>query len=357
MNQSVSWQYQFLKAYPEPGITARFKTVPEDFIVTEILPFELEDAGEHSWLYIEKRASNTEWVARQLARHAQVPLKQVSYAGLKDRQSIARQWFSVHLPGKDGPDWSSLDNAEFRILEQRRHRKKLQRGALKSNHFQIVLRELAYSDGRSVDSAVVEQLAERCELIRRSGVPNYFGEQRFGKNLSNMDRALAMFQTPAKRLPRHKRSLYLSAARSWLFNSVLSSRIEQQNWDQRLEGDVFMLDGKRACFTDDGSDSLDDRLKSGEIHPTAPLWGQGDCMSAGACEVLEQKVIAEHQTLAEGLVAARLECQRRATRLLPSAMSWQADADIFRIDLTLSAGQYATTVLRELVDLHQPQTC
>ena len=90
---------------------------------------------------------------------------------------------------------------------------------------------------------------------------------------------------------RSKRVMYISAARSWLFNRILSERIDQHVWDNRLPGDVFMLDGQSACFKDDATDDLKQRLESNEIHPTAPLWGEGDGMVASDAPAPEEKLL------------------------------------------------------------------
>lgn len=347
MSQKQAGMFDTLsRAHAASGIRALYKQQPEDFVVTEELPFALSGKGEHVWLYIEKRGSNTDWVVRRLAEHAGVKLRQIGYAGLKDRQALCRQWFSVHLPGRDEPHWQALNDTEITVLEHRRHTRKLQRGALKYNHFDIRLRELAGD---------ISSLHARCALIEHEGVPNYFGEQRFGRDMANLRRAQAMFQHPPKRLPRHQRSLYLSAARSWLFNRILSARIEQDCWNRRLPGDVFMLQGSSACFADDGSAALTARLQNAEIHPTAALWGDGESMARGDCAALEQRIAESGQVLADGLVAARLSPARRATRLLPCHWQWhyQSHEKVLRLRFSLPAGAYATAILRELGEIRQ----
>jgi tRNA pseudouridine13 synthase len=344
---SADWQQQFNQfsfAYPRTGLTAGFKQQVEDFIVDEVLPFELTDEGEHAWLHIRKTDSNTDWVAGQIANYAEVKKANVGYAGLKDRFGITSQWFSVYLPGRE-VDWHDF-NVEgvakgIEILTATRHQKKLQRGALKSNRFKIRLRDL---------SGDPDLLQAQCELIQKQGVPNYFGEQRFGRGFSNMDEAERMFLQPRKRLPRHKRSLYLSAARSWLFNHIVSQRVAAGNWNRKIKGDVFMLDGRSACFSDDASADLDARLASGEIHPTAVMWGDGDSMAKADCAALESSIIDGYPLLRDGLVAARVAQQRRATRLMVKDLLCEQDGSDMVLKFSLQSGSYATMVLRELVE-------
>ena len=234
-----------------------------------------------------------------------------------------------------------------------RHNRKLQRGALKGNRFCITLRELS---DRSDD--VFDQLQQRCEEIASRGVPNYFGDQRFGRAYSNLEQAEKMFQRRRNRLSKHKRGLYLSAARSWLFNRILSQRVAHGIWDKQLDGDAFMLDGSSACFrsdaqkgethAEDARRELDDRLAGKDIHPTAVLWGEGDTMVSGEAETLEKSIIDQYQVLRDGLVAARVKAMRRACRVIPAAMRGERIEDNFVVSFELPAGSYASVVMAEI---------
>jgi len=335
--------HQFAHVWPLLSTSAGFKQQPEDFRVDEQLPFELSGSGEHLWLQIRKRGCNTDWLAQQLAKYAGVKPVAVGYAGLKDRHAVTTQWFSIHLPGQPDPDLNALLSADIEILQHVRHGRKLQRGALSHNRFEIRL--------RSVEQH--EQIDARCRLIASQGVPNYFGEQRFGRGRDNLVQAERMFSDRHSRLPRQKRSIYLSAARSWLFNEILSRRILKQSWNRRMDGDVFMLEGKSACFRDDQSPDLEARLQAAEIHPSGALWGDGECMSSGEVFALEQGVAEAYPLLASGLVAARVAQQRRALRLMPRAMQWHFAGEDCVLSFDLPAGAYATTLLRELVELRE----
>lgn len=335
---------QFAHAYAPLGLSVDFKTCAEDFVVDEHLPFALSGEGEHAWLHIQKRGCNTDWVAKQLAKVAGVRARNVSYAGLKDRHGITSQWFSVQLPGQPDPDWRDIESDEITVLEAKRHGRKLRRGALKENRFQIHLRNLA------PDNAI-EQFGQRCRSIAQEGVPNYFGEQRFGHHMGNLLSAEQMFSHPEQRIPRHQKSLYLSAARSWIFNQVLSERIHRANWNRRIQGDAFMLEGKSACFQDDTTPDIDDRLLRGDIHPTAVLWGEGEQLSQGATAELERAMVDANPVFRDGLLAFKVQAMRRALRVIPGDMHWQAESDGFSLAFNLPAGSYATMVLRELVEL------
>jgi len=216
----------FAKVYQPLDVTATLKNSFEDFIVEENLSVDFSGDGEHCWLYVKKSGCNTDWVAQQLAAFCGVKKMAVSYAGLKDRNAITSQWFSVQLPGKPTPDWSKFEinfsgseAEEIQVLKSFRHNKKLQRGALKSNAFKIRLCDL--SDTRD---EIFELLEQRCGEIAQAGIANYFGEQRFGRNGNNLDQAIKLFQNPKFKISKHKRSMYLSAARSWMSYFVKTHR-------------------------------------------------------------------------------------------------------------------------------------
>jgi tRNA pseudouridine13 synthase len=321
------------------------RATPEDFFVDEDLGFAPDGAGEHVFVRVEKRGANTDFVAKELARFAGVRAEAVSYAGLKDRHAVTRQTFSIHLPGKADPDWTSLAHAEFRVLEALRHSRKLQRGALKGNRFRIVLREV---EG---DRDAAERIVDS---IRTQGVPNYFGEQRFGHDAANVEKARAMFQ--GRRVQRHERSLFLSAARSQIFNAVLAERVEKGNWNRPLDGDVFMLAGTHSIFGPEPlTPELVARLERGDIAPTGPMWGAGDLRSRDAVAELENSVAAQYPELAAGLASAGLRQERRSLVLRPRELEfgWLRDTGA-ELTFYLSYGSYATVLLREIFDFRSP---
>jgi len=328
-------------AYGAPVLSARMRSVPEDFQVDELPAFEASGEGEHLLLDIRKRGANTVAVAKQLAQWAGVPEMGVSYAGQKDRHAVTTQRFSVHLPKRVAPDLALLESDEIHVLASTWHNRKLQRGALAGNRFKLVLREVQ-GEPAAID--------ERLQLIAARGLPNWFGEQRFGRDGGNVPAALQMFA--GRRVRKDQRSMLLSAARSALFNRVLAARVEQGCWDVALDGEVWMLDGSRSVFGPEPmSDALAERLARFDIHPSAPLWGAGELRSSGAALALEQAALADAQALAlrAGLEQAGLKQERRALRLRPALMqhAWLAD-DVLELSFALPPGCYATAVLHEL---------
>lgn len=328
-------------AYGHPPARGVLRAEASDFRVDEILGFEASGQGEHAFLLIEKIDANTEWVARQLADAAGVAPMAVGYAGLKDRHAVTRQTFSVQMPGRADPDWSAVAIEGVTIVSAARHNRKIKRGAHRGNRFRIRLRELRGS---------LDAVEARLALIGARGVPNYFGEQRFGRDGQNLALAEALFG--GRRMPRPQRGFALSAARAHLFNAVLATRVQHGTWNQALEGEVWMLGGSHAIFgPEPRSEVLAARLAALDIHPTGPLWGRGELRCKNAVRELEISAIDSHALLARGLEHAGLEQERRALRLSAQDLShtWESP-DSLLIEFRLASGAFATTVLRELCD-------
>ncbi|AFC86267.1 tRNA pseudouridine(13) synthase TruD [Frateuria aurantia] len=327
-------------AYGSPPLRGLLKSRPEDFRVDEILGYEADGEGEHVLLHVEKKGLTTDGLARELGRFAGVPSVGIGYAGLKDRHAVTTQRISLQLAGKPDPDWSAFPNPDVKILEAVRHRRKMKRGALRGNRFVLVLREVQ-GDPQAAEAVLAK--------IASQGVPNYFGEQRFGREGGNVAKARAMFA--GRRVDRDTRGFLLSAARSQIFNAVLARRVEQGNWATGMDGEIWSLAGSRSWFGPENPDAtLVERLGRGDIHPSGPLWGQGDCPSAELAGALERDVAAEYEDLAQGLVDARMDQDRRALRLIPGDLQWRwLDPATLELQFELPAGAYATTVVRELI--------
>lgn len=329
------------RAFGDAVLAAQIRTTPEDFFVEEIPAFMPTGEGEHLLLTIEKRGLNTAFVAKELARWAGIAEMGVSYAGLKDRNAVTRQWFSVHLPRKVAPDFAGLQVEGLGVLEYTWHNRKLPRGALAGNRFVLVLRNV--EGERHAIEARLGQIAAR-------GLPNWFGEQRFGHGGGNIGKALAMFD--GRRVRRDERSILLSAARSELFNRVLAARVASDTWDKPLDGEVWALDGSRSVFgPEPWSGELAQRLAAFDIHPSGPLWGAGELRSAGECARIELAAITDDTSLRlrAGLEAAELRQERRALRLKVADLRWRwLDPAVLELSFALPPGSYATALLHEL---------
>ncbi|MDO6486617.1 tRNA pseudouridine(13) synthase TruD [Colwellia sp. 6_MG-2023] len=320
-----------------------------DFKVFELLPFLPCGEGEHLFIHIRKTGANTVFVARELAKYFKVKEQLVSYAGLKDRFAVTEQWFGIHVPGKQTYDLSDLVIEGVEVLSYKRHNKKLRTGALTGNRFELILR----------DVTELKTLYERWQKIIEQGVPNYFGEQRFGIDGGNIEHALGLF-SGTKVKDKKKRGMYLSAARSYIFNAIVNQRIKNNTFSELQLGDVLMLAGSQSVFRPKEIDAvLKQRLIEKDVDITAAMWGAGDLMTAAEPGILEQEIADKNSEFANGLPRFGLKQERRRIRLVVD----NADIELLtndslieealpavKISFSLAAGSYATTVLRELID-------
>lgn len=342
----IPWE-DLPRAHGEPSARARWRVAPEDFAVEEILGFEPLGTGQHVLLQLRKRGANTVWVAGQLACLAGVPSVAVGYSGLKDRDAVTTQWFSVDLAGRPEPDWGQIAPGAVEVLVAQRHDRKLRRGSHRANRFVLVLRDV------TGERAALE---ERLGVLRGRGFPNYFGEQRFGRDGSNPGRARAMLGGHLRVRDRAERGLYLSAARSVLFNRVLAARVGGRTWDRPLPGEVLMLDGRHSRFlAEELTPDLMERAGRGEVHPTGPLWGRGEPELRGEARRIEEEALAGCGEWCRGLEGAGLEADRRALRARAHNLAWcWTGEDALELVFTLTRGVYATALLREVVAPDQP---
>ncbi len=312
--------------------------------MAEKLGFDADGDGEHLLLEIEKTGCNTDWVARRLAKSLRVPRSAVSFAGMKDRHAVARQFFSVHYPGKKTPSPESIGEPGFGVRSVARHRRKLRRGGLAENEFQIRVREL---------SGDLDVVASRLELLRRCGCPNFFGPQRFGRNGANLGLAWRCLVDAQRFGGREQRGLVFSTARAALFDLVLAHRVRLGTWDRFVEGDLAMLEHSRSIFPVDLSDAdLDRRLASLEIHPTGPLPGRApENADSNERSQIETDVTEEFQALINGLARAGVDARRRSLRLVPRDLTWDLRGNELVMQFRLRPGGFATTLLRGVVDL------
>lgn len=328
-------------AYGKPTVTATFKQSPSDFQVNEVLGFEPEadDKGQHHWLYIEKIGVNTDNVARALAHFVDIQVRNVSFSGMKDRQAVTKQWFSVELPATKQVNWNNFAEPGVKILQAVKSNRKLRRGTHKWNDFSITLRDV--SD--------VEGLLARLEKIS-AGVPNYFGEQRFGYKGSNLTKAEGMFS--GRRIKdRNLRSIVLSSARSYLFNQYISERLTLHG-TELLAGDVMQLTGTHSFFVAESIDNkVLERVASRDIEVTGPMPGRGRSPVLGQAQEFEQTVLAQYSAWLEGIERAGVDQSRRAMWLHAEDLQVATDTNVVTLHFRLTTGSFATSVLRELVQL------
>ncbi|EGT4356584.1 tRNA pseudouridine(13) synthase TruD [Cronobacter sakazakii] len=325
----------------QPQGQGRLKASPSDFQVVEDLGFAPDGDGEHLLVRIRKTGCNTRAVADALAKFLGIAAREVSFAGQKDKYAVTEQWLCARLPGKEMPAMRAFMLEGCEVLEFARHRRKLRLGALKGNRFSLVLRDITHRD----------EIEQRLSLISEKGVPNYFGPQRFGRGGSNIYQAKRWAQTGQPPRERNKRGFALSAARSLMFNTLVSERLQRFGVNQVMDGDALQLAGRGSWFvtTPEELTDLQARVDNGELLITAALPGCGDWGTQRAALAYEQATLADETELLTLLTREKVEAARRAMLLFPRELRWQWQDDAtLEVSFWLPAGSFATSVIREL---------
>ena len=323
-----------------PKQTALLKAECADFVVKEQLGYDMSSDGEFVAVKVRKTDCNTLFVGEQLAKFAGISARNMSYAGLKDRKAVTEQWFSLQMPGQPTPDFNQFSLEGVEILDVTRHQRKIRIGSLQGNHFEILLRNAEETD----------ELKVRLDFLAKNGFPNYFTEQRFGRDGNNLTQALRWANGEIKVKDRNKRSFYLSAARSEMFNLIVSKRMELNLAQQILVGDVLQLNGSHSWFEVDESEDLaqlQQRLAQQDVLLTAPLIGEEEKSAVD----FEHEIFAQHQALFALMRQERMKAARRPILMHPQHFQWQFEPNGLRLQFDLLAGSYATALIRELVNI------
>lgn len=385
-----------------PGTGGVIKSSPEDFLVEEIPLYLPCGEGEHTYALIEKRGLTTLEALRRLCRGLGVAERDTGYAGLKDARGITRQ--TVSLPRVAPEAVLALELPGLRVLAAERHRNKLKPGHLAGNRFRIRVREVA-AEALPRAEAILAVLARR-------GVPNRFGEQRYGVQgtthligralvagdwrqavelvigdpalvegagwraaiaayrQGDLNESLRLFpghcraereilQRLAKRPdayeaafnavhPRLKK-LYLSACQSYLFDQLLDQRLTAI--DSVVAGDLAWKHDNGACFLVTDAAGEAPRAERFEISPTGPLFGCRMTLPAGEPLRREEALLAAAGLTLESFDQPgwrRLEGERRPLRVPLGGVRASLDGADLLLEFSLPKGSYATAVMREI---------
>ena len=330
--------------YGVASIKGQVKRQATDFKVSEELGFQAAGEGEHLLLLIEKSMMTTHELIDRVANDFSIKPRDVGYCGLKDKMAVTRQWLSLYLPGQM-PDLILPSFSDYRLLDHKWHNKKLRPGTHRSNHFEVIVRDV---------ESMPESTWRQLDMIRQHGMANYFGEQRFGQQGDNVEQAVRAFSNPrrVRKLSRTKKGLYLSALRSFLFNQILSKRIEQNVWARPITGDVFMLSGSQSIFYEPTNDELLERYEHQDISSTISLYGAGNRLQQAQAMEIEDAVLAEFETIAQCLLQAKAKLQMRAVRVAVADLRVEFDENekSLHIEARLPRGCYFTTLLDHFID-------
>jgi tRNA pseudouridine13 synthase len=326
-----------------PGSGGRLKASPEDFRVEELPAYLPSGAGPHLYLRVEKRDRTTRDVLRELGRALGVAERDAGYAGLKDRAAVTTQWLS--FPVARDPEPASLAGQGFRVLAASRHQNKLRPGHARGNAFTVVVRGGDLARARACAAA-----------LAASGLPNFFGPQRFGRDGANaaLGRALLSPEPPpeARRAARDRflKRFALSALQAELFNRWLAERMADGCFAQALAGDVLKKLDTGGLFLCEDPAADGARLARFEVSPAGPMFGHKLKPAAGEAAAREARLL-----LAEGLTLAdfergggEAEGTRRASRLRVEPALVEV-AGGYQATFELPKGSYATVVMRELM--------
>ena len=328
-----------------PGIGGELKQEPGDFEVEEIPAYLPSGAGEHLFLWIEKTGITTEQLTRQLVQTLRVANRDIGVAALKDRQSVARQFVSV--PAKFADRVALLESPQVRVLSATLHQNKLRTGHLKGNRFSILL--------RNVPENALELALPIAARLQESGVPNYFGDQRFGHDGDTARLGFELLKGeavpedihPSKR--RFLLRLALSAAQSVLFNQALSARLTAGQLHLVVQGDVLQVVASGGVFVSEDVTADQPRFAAREVVPTGPMFGPKMKLAAGSVGEQEAQLLVgsgltmEHFKQYQELTSGT----RRPYLIFPADIIVQSEPDGLRFQFSLPSGSYATVLLRE----------
>ncbi len=384
-----------------PGTGGRIKTEPEDFVVEEIPLYEPGGEGQHVYVGLEKRGLSTYQAISAIARQLGIPTRKIGYAGLKDARAVTRQ--TISIDGVEPARVEALDLPGIKILWVDRHRNKLKMGHLAGNRFTIRVRDVD-NEAQAKAEAVLDDLGRR-------GVPNYFGEQRFGVrhnthrlgwtllrgdadafaheylggseigdppgvqaaraafDAGDYQSALAKWPSSQREerrmleatvrhggdvergmrvLDKKLRRLFVSAYQSYLFNRLLAARIRALG---RLEqGDVAFIHASGAAFLVKDPDVEQPRADRFEISPSGPLYGPKVLLAEGRPGQQERDLLKESGLSPDEFRSPgiKLKGARRPYRI-PLTEVRIGWEDGLLLGFRLPPGSYATEVLREVM--------
>lgn len=332
-----------------PGIGGQIKVEPDDFVVEEIPAYEPSGEGQFLYLWVEKRNTSADYLLRQISKRLDLPQNEIGMAGRKDRHAVTRQMISVpeHVEAK----LEMLDDDEIRVLNVHRHSNKLKTGHLQGNRFDILIRQVESADSLA---AIVTRLSEM-------GVPNYYGQQRFGHDFETGRIGLGMLQgkSLAELAPQDKkkwkhpnqRRFVLSAGQSVLFNLYLGQRLQENLSHKVLSGDVMGKWPRGGIFVAEDIDTEQSRFDARETVMMGPIYGRKTFAAKDHAAEREQAIL-EQVEVASGVFqqyGKLMMGTRRHNLIYLEDFSAEQEPEGVRCRFTLPAGSYATVVLREIM--------
>jgi tRNA pseudouridine13 synthase len=382
---STEFSYEF----DVPILIGAIKQSADDFQVNEKLKFELTGEGQHLCLFIEKKFLNTQDAIAILSRFFKVHPNAIGYFGLKDKVAVTQQWFSVDLAASkiesdviqshcdsfqeafpellqqamqarnkhktDFPE-QKKQPAHMKFLNISRNIKKFKIGQLAGNNFQVVVRNIHELKNNNVSAALSSDLQAQLEKklvhIKAHGFPNYFGEQRFGRDNQNITLLKRNIDTDLGKR-RALRSRIISTYRALVFNRYLSDRLDESLARKYLAGDVLQFNDGKSVFSmreHDSSIIIQDRIDKGEIVVSGPLLGMDASLAKEDSLAFEDKIIRKFRSYSPLLNRYQLKSARRALFARANNLTWYFSANDLFLNFDLDSGSFATSLVREIVN-------
>lgn len=346
LKERLSWDVPYLTA-DIPGIGGVIRREVEDFIVDEIPAYEPSGEGEHVYFRVEKRGVATMDVMDEVAEKLGLRPRSVSCAGFKDTHAVARQTFSVH--GVSEQDVAQLALTDARILWVTRHRNKLRTGHLRGNQFTIRIRDIR--------PEAAEHAGEILEILKRRGVPNAYGPQRFGNRGDNQivgyyllyGNMQAIWDMGVRPPRRRMHDFFVSALQSALFNQVVAIRIRAGTLDTVIAGDVARKEDTGGIFVVEDAEVEAPRAAAWEISATGPIYGYKMMAAEAEARRIEAGVLAESGIELDDFRSVKARGVRRPLRFNPENLTWAVEGDTLTVSFFAPKGSFATLVLRELM--------
>lgn len=342
-----------------PGIGGVLRQTDDDFRVDEQLPYEPGGSGDHVFARIEKRGLSTPRAAEQIARAIDVKVRDIGWAGMKDRHAVTRQTLS--LPPPCSPEAVlALELPDITVLAAVRHRHKLRTGHVARNIFTLRVCDLDVD----AETAAARATAILDVLQKAPGSPNFFGAQRFGRRGDNAEIGRALVTgaplPSGMRKPRGRQlRLYVSALQSQLFNEYLAGRMRDGTYGDALLGDILQKRVSGGSFACQEPACDQPRVTDGEIVPTGPMFGHKVTLPPPdtPARAREDAVLAAHDLTIDAFArVGKLGVgTRRALAVDLSDVRVQTSGErAIELCFGLPAGAYATAVVREVVKGSDP---
>lgn len=325
------------RVYPlnEKILNFKFVQNENDFIVEE-QPIKFSLSGSFLILKIKKTNCDTWELIDRLAKFLGVYSNEIGYAGLKDKRATTTQYISI--PKKYSKEIKLFRNKKIEILETFLHNEKLNIGDLEGNRFKINLHNVEIPD--------VNHIQKIIKIISRNGIPNYFGYQRFGKEVvENFEKAKAVVYGEEIVKDKKLSKMLISAYQSSFFNAWLVERLAMSTEEfTLLDGDIFLDLEKNKIFTPKAiTQNILNDFKTQKITPTGLLPGRKVFKAVGEALKIESKYDD---------VYIQEKGYRREAIVYPKNITCKYDAskNICTLDFILPKGSYATVLVEYLAN-------